>query len=70
MTNTWRRGLLEIEIDTQRKTLQQIKEDNRIFDTLETDKTALVNEEKRWFFMRKTFFFYSIYVDIFSIVNY
>lgn len=56
MMSTRRRGLLEKEIDNQKTKLQQMKEDNRTFDTLETDKSALENEEKRWFFMRKTFF--------------
>lgn len=56
MTSTRRRGLLDTEIDNQRKRIQQMKEDNRTFDTLETDKTALEKEEKKWFFMRKTLF--------------
>ena len=56
MTSTRRRGLIDIEIDAQKEKVRKIKEDNRIFDTLETDKTTLDNEKKKWFFTRKTFF--------------
>ncbi|XP_022310669.2 interferon-induced protein 44-like isoform X1 [Crassostrea virginica] len=52
MTSTRRRGLIDIEIDAQKEKVRKIKEDNRIFDTLETDKTTLDNEKKKWFFTR------------------
>ena len=69
MTSTRRRGLIDIEIDAQKEKVRKIKEDNRIFDTLETDKNTLDNEKKKWFFTRKTFFLYSIHVYISLIVH-
>ena len=56
MANTGHRGLLEIEIDNQRKKLQKAQDDNSIIEALKKDKTALHEEENRNVFMCKNVF--------------